>query len=345
MDSDELTPRQRANARARENYRLRLANMTDEEKAAYRAKKQAAHKRHYEAHKEEENARSKAWAVNNRDKANALARRKRAARKEHYSALQRARYVKNKGNNWHDRNAERHSENNHKWQKQNAEYVSKHNYDARAPHRARLFEAKTALGGCCQMCENTDFRVLQFDHMIPGEKVCMVTCATQSDTEFFEEVAKCQLLCANCRHLKTHYSAQPERDIGATTHHMDEHGKMMHTTANAYTPDTSLPPPKRTRVREAHRQRIDNAKVKLGGCCRSCGTSDFRILQFDHIIPDDKLMDVTQMEGSDDLAFSEEVAKCQLLCANCHHLKTRYTIAPQNDATSDDESDHSADTQ
>lgn len=60
----------------------------------------------------------------------------------------------------------------------------------------------------------------------------------------------------------------------------------------------------------------------LGGCCSECGDSRTDVLQFDHIEP------VGQNRPTRDTY--DEVLKCvdpsevfQLLCANCHVLKTR----------------------
>jgi len=62
----------------------------------------------------------------------------------------------------------------------------------------------------------------------------------------------------------------------------------------------------------------------LGGKCLNCPVTDRRLLCFDHVDPNTKKF---QMSGSS-LArrslesIKEEVAKCQLLCHNCHFLKT-----------------------
>lgn len=60
----------------------------------------------------------------------------------------------------------------------------------------------------------------------------------------------------------------------------------------------------------------------LGAKCIRCGIEDYRLLDFDHIDPATKAMNISQKLN---LPFEElkiEVAKCQLLCANCHRLKT-----------------------
>ena len=58
--------------------------------------------------------------------------------------------------------------------------------------------------------------------------------------------------------------------------------------------------------------------------CINCGNNDFRVLEFDHLDPNQK--DFSVGEGLK-LGYSfdrilNEIEKCQVLCANCHRIKT-----------------------
>lgn len=58
--------------------------------------------------------------------------------------------------------------------------------------------------------------------------------------------------------------------------------------------------------------------------CESCGIKDPRVLEFDHIDPEEKLFSISQglrlgYKISDVL---EELKKCRILCANCHRIRT-----------------------
>ncbi len=58
--------------------------------------------------------------------------------------------------------------------------------------------------------------------------------------------------------------------------------------------------------------------------CVKCGEKDFAALQFDHIDPKTKRRNITKILSG---AFSVEYLKaelknCQVLCTNCHKLKT-----------------------
>lgn len=72
---------------------------------------------------------------------------------------------------------------------------------------------------------------------------------------------------------------------------------------------------------------MEEARERLGGACEGCG--DTGELQFDHYDPTTKVAEVGTVltrQGLD--AFWEEVEKCQLLCPDCHKLKTRSEREP-----------------
>ena len=58
----------------------------------------------------------------------------------------------------------------------------------------------------CKDCGETDFRVLQFDHI--GEKVDVIA-RLRSQTQMREEAHKCEVVCANCHCIRT-YERRPK---------------------------------------------------------------------------------------------------------------------------------------
>jgi len=54
-----------------------------------------------------------------------------------------------------------------------------------------------------------------------------------------------------------------------------------------------------------------------------CGTEDFDVLVFDHMIPAEKKYNIACMNGAREQRFWTEVEKCRLLCANCHLKHTK----------------------
>lgn len=63
---------------------------------------------------------------------------------------------------------------------------------------------------------------------------------------------------------------------------------------------------------------------KLSNPCFACGESNPIVLEFDHIDPKTKRHDVSYMatHGFSAKSIEEEIAKCIILCANCHREKT-----------------------
>lgn len=78
--------------------------------------------------------------------------------------------------------------------------------------------------------------------------------------------------------------------------------------------------------RQVYMQQRYNAQrtkfiIRLGGVCVKCGATEG--LEFDHIDPDLKSFDVGRLFGKKRLpAVYAELAKCQLLCGDCHQAKT-----------------------
>lgn len=58
----------------------------------------------------------------------------------------------------------------------------------------------------------------------------------------------------------------------------------------------------------------------LGGSCISCGAKNN--LQFDHVMPDDKLFDISRNLELGLEKILPELQKCQILCRGCHKTKT-----------------------
>lgn len=59
--------------------------------------------------------------------------------------------------------------------------------------------------------------------------------------------------------------------------------------------------------------------------CVDCGENDIRVLEFNHLDPNDKFKDVCKMVSSQHYSLEKiqtEISKCEVLCANCHRKKT-----------------------
>jgi hypothetical protein len=58
--------------------------------------------------------------------------------------------------------------------------------------------------------------------------------------------------------------------------------------------------------------------------CVDCGNLDIRVLQFDHLNPEEKIANVGTMlrRGLAWSTIENEIKKCEIRCANCHMIRT-----------------------
>ena len=63
-------------------------------------------------------------------------------------------------------------------------------------------------------------------------------------------------------------------------------------------------------------------RLKEFETCVDCGYADGRALDYDHV-RGDKYRDVSQLTGSNWNTILDEIAKCEVRCANCHRIITK----------------------
>ena len=72
------------------------------------------------------------------------------------------------------------------------------------------------------------------------------------------------------------------------------------------------------------RQELRNfiQQQKIGKSCMRCGNADFRVLDFHHLDKDEKDSGLGQAVSKNwgKERILREIAKCQVLCANCHRI-------------------------
>jgi hypothetical protein len=60
--------------------------------------------------------------------------------------------------------------------------------------------------------------------------------------------------------------------------------------------------------------------------CAKCGTKyPYYVMDYDHLDPSTKVLCIAHMMGHSRKAILNEISKCELLCANCHRIKTYET--------------------
>jgi formate-dependent nitrite reductase cytochrome c552 subunit len=145
---------------------------------------------------------------------------------------------------------------------------------------------------------------MDFDHRDPNEKsfdMCSSRAALKNRTQLLAEAAKCDVVCANCHRLRSRR----------------RHREWLRSRTPSDAPRT-----------EAHRLRWRYHAEVLDQLrsvpCADCGGRFAQCsMDFDHRDPSTKVMRVTLMVGRAGIdRILAEVAKCDIVCANCHRLRT-----------------------
>lgn len=78
------------------------------------------------------------------------------------------------------------------------------------------------------------------------------------------------------------------------------------------------------------RKLIDEIKLSKG--CLHCGYKKHAVaLDFDHLNPSEKHFNISQYFITAPIKkLMKEINKCQILCANCHRVKTKQDLIAQN---------------
>ena len=63
--------------------------------------------------------------------------------------------------------------------------------------------------------------------------------------------------------------------------------------------------------------------VKAQKRCVDCGTRDYRVLHFDHLPEYEKVISIADAlrRGYSQKKIMDEMAKCEVVCANCHSIR------------------------
>ena len=155
----------------------------------------------------------------------------------------------------------------------------------RLSRKAKLVASR---GGRCVDCGYEDcLAALEFHHRDRGQKEFGLGQFTGSIARYEAEAAKCDLVCANCHRLR----------------HLAEERDLL-----------------RPEVAEARRRIKQRAVDHMGGRCEGCGrVGPLTIFEFHHWDAKSKDFGISE----DGIvrrweAIIAELAKCVMLCANCH---------------------------
>jgi hypothetical protein len=192
------------------------------------------------------------------------------------------------------------------------------NIRIKAANREKLREYLQ--GRCCVDCGINDLVVLEFDHRPDEDKrddVSTLVGRAFSWSTISKEIAKCDVVCANCHRKRTARYFGWRKLLG-----LEE--LVLPPLPKRGTPDYERIKWTRSRLARLHRNRSHIYEYLHRHPCERCDEDDPVVLEFDHLR--DKLREVTviaRFGGWSDLLA--EIAKCRVLCANCHRRHTATT--------------------
>lgn len=70
------------------------------------------------------------------------------------------------------------------------------------------------------------------------------------------------------------------------------------------------------------RNQIKLKEILQSSACMDCGTTDWRVLEFDHRDPELKSFNISGVPYTSWEALEAEISKCDIVCANCHRIRT-----------------------
>lgn len=79
---------------------------------------------------------------------------------------------------------------------------------------------------------------------------------------------------------------------------------------------------KRNQARNIKKSQDYIINYLLANPCVDCGEKDPVVLEFDHINPEEKISNVSELMKFSINKVIEEIKKCEVRCANCHRRKT-----------------------
>lgn len=142
----------------------------------------------------------------------------------------------------------------------------------------------------CKSCGETNPIVLEFDHIKNKKFLISRMIRYYAWDKIIKEIKNCQVLCSNCHSIKTAIE-QKWND------------------------------PKKIKSRKKRKNLPKFIEYLNSHPCVDCGESNPVVLEFDHIRS--KKQRISRLvERASWKTVLKEINKCQVLCSNCHQIKT-----------------------
>lgn len=211
---------------------------------------------------------------------------------------------------------------------QSVPYTGTYQAERGAQRRAMVADYKLEKG-CADCGYKQAHCALDFDHR--GGKTSrndQVSWLMNSRLELLlAEILKCDVVCANCHRIRS-ANRRVWSQLAPTWGSFEPGcckscGKNM--KGRGTTRGVCRAP---SRCADQYRQwrRIWLGDIKLASGCMDCGyAKNYEALDFDHRPGMIKIADISVMLGSSEQRLLAEIAKCDVVCANCHRIRTHVT--------------------
>lgn len=116
------------------------------------------------------------------------------------------------------------------------------------------------------------------------------------------------------------YKDKADKALNAKKYYENNHDKFLAIGKARYESDKDYFKTKNLRHKAEIRDIV--TAIKKQSSCEKCGFSDYRALQFHHRDAQDKEFNIGKVKasGTGETRLMEELAKCDILCANCHSI-------------------------
>lgn len=152
----------------------------------------------------------------------------------------------------------------------------------------------------CADCGEADVAVLEFDHVGPKRgNISWLALDGLSVRALRAEIEVCEVVCVNCHRRRTLKRAGSWR----------------------LNPDDLKRHIGRTPGEARNMAHMRDTMVRSG--CVDCGVDDLLILEFDHVKGKTASVPILGRGGCSLERLREEIARCEVRCANCHRRRTR----------------------
>jgi len=198
-----------------------------------------------------------------------------------------------------------------KWNKENKERAKENKERAKENKNKRREKLRIYIKSFlekhpCSKCDEADTRCLVFHHSDRKGKektISEMVKKVRSLENIQKEMDKCIVLCQNC-HNRLHISENEEQ---IKNNRLKKLGDVISSKRRC-----------KIKMKIKRGEKINQYKTSKG-CCH-CFETDCRCLEFHHIEENKKSFDLSKINQLDvsQKKMEEEIAKCIILCSNCH---------------------------